>query len=171
MPGQAPPLVREHRLYQADWLLRFYGFKVDELTTPEEKNLDLEIDPKLAWALRNRGLFPVDINRADREMLLRVPGIGEKGVRKILKARRHCVIRDEDLPRIGIVTKKARPFVITADRHPEPLSLDSPALRGKVRPKNRQLSLFDAAFGAQTARSKNHFSMGRSVEAAVLQDG
>lgn len=143
LPAARPPLVREHRLYQADWLLRFYGFEADELTTPEQSNLDLNIDPKLAWALRHRGLFPVDLNRASRERLLRVPGIGEKGVRKILSTRRCQSIRDEDLRSLGIVYSKARPFVVTADRHPGPLDLDSEKLVQRMRPQQVQLSLFD----------------------------
>lgn len=152
LPGMSPPLVREHRLYQADWLLRFYGFDASELTTPESQNLDLDIDPKLAWALRNRERFPIDVNRASREMLLRVPGIGERGVKRILNTRRHHSIRDEDLIRIGVSYKKARPFLITADRHPEPLSLDSVGLRDRLRPKSVQLSLFDAFESAATGQ-------------------
>lgn len=152
LPGQSPPLIREHRLYQADWLMRFYGFDADELTTENESNLDLEIDPKLAWAMKNRGQFPIDVNRASREMLLRVPGIGERGVKRIIRTRRHHAIRDEDLARIGIVHKRARPFIITADRHPGPLTLDSEALRGKVKPKQRQLMLFDAADSAASGQ-------------------
>lgn len=143
LPAQRPPLVREHRLYQADWLLRFYGFQADELTTPEQSNLDLDIDPKLAWALRHRGLFPVDLNRASRERLLRVPGIGAKGVKRILSTRRYHAIRDEDLPRLGIVYSKARPFIITSDRHPGPLNLDNDAFARRMRPRQVQLSLFE----------------------------
>ncbi|MCC9658621.1 putative DNA modification/repair radical SAM protein [Rhodopirellula halodulae] len=152
LPGKSPPLVREHRLYQADWLIRFYGFDAEELTTGEAKNLDLEIDPKLAWALRNREQFPIDVNLAPREMLLRVPGIGERGAKRILRTRRHHAIRDEDLVRIGIVYKKARPFLITADRHAEPLTLDSVGLRDRLKPKNVQLSLFDALESAATGQ-------------------
>ncbi|MEL7335534.1 MAG: putative DNA modification/repair radical SAM protein, partial [Planctomycetota bacterium] len=89
LPGQSPPLIREHRLYQADWLLRFYGFQVDEIATESNQNLSLEIDPKLAWALANRHHFPVDVNRASKEQLLRIPGIGVRSVQKILQLRRH----------------------------------------------------------------------------------
>ncbi|MEM6978826.1 MAG: putative DNA modification/repair radical SAM protein [Planctomycetota bacterium] len=142
LPGKQPPLVREHRLYQADWLLRFYGFDAKELTTTDQANLDLDIDPKTAWAIRNRDQFPVDVNRAGREMLLRIPGIGEKGVKRILRTRRHHSIRDEDLIQLGIVYKKARPFITTADRHAAPLSLDSPLLASRLRPRAEQLSLF-----------------------------
>ncbi|MEL6105662.1 MAG: putative DNA modification/repair radical SAM protein [Planctomycetota bacterium] len=152
LPGQSPPLVREHRLYQADWLIRFYGFDAEELTTRESANLDLKIDPKLAWALQHRGQFPVDINRAARELLLRVPGVGEKGVRRILRTRRHHAIRDEDLARLGIVHKRARPFLITADRHPGPLTLDAEALDRRLRPKQTQLTLFEAAESASNGQ-------------------
>ena len=149
LPGQSPPLVREHRLYQADWLIRFYGFESNELTSTESPQLALDIDPKTAWAIRNRDRFPVDINRAPREALLRVPGIGERGVKRILQTRRHHAIRDEDLVRMGIVYKRARPFIVTVDRHPESLQLDSETLAAKLRPKpkHRQLSLFDAFDG------------------------
>jgi putative DNA modification/repair radical SAM protein len=149
LPGQSPPLVREHRLYQADWLIRFYGFEANELTLPESPSLELDIDPKTAWALRNRGLFPVDINTAPREMLLRVPGIGERGLKRILQTRRHHALRDDDLTRIGIVYKRARPFIITADRNAGTHELDSESLAAKLRPKqkHRQRSLFEAFDG------------------------
>jgi putative DNA modification/repair radical SAM protein len=149
LPGQSPPLIREHRLYQADWLIRFYGFESNELTSPESPQLALDIDPKTAWAIRNRDQFPVDVNRASREMLLRVPGIGERGVKRILQTRKHHAIRDEDLPRIGILYKRARPFLVTADRHAAALNLDSQSLLKSLRPKQKQqqLSLFDAFDG------------------------
>ena len=90
LPPRAPPLQRENRLYQADWLLRYYGFAVEEITAGRADGmLDLEIDPKLAWALANRHHFPVDVNKGRREMLLRVPGLGKRAVDKIIAARRH----------------------------------------------------------------------------------
>lgn len=150
LPGKSPPLIREHRLYQADWLIRFYGFQADELTSVESANLDLELDPKLAWAMRHRGQFPVDINRAPRELLLRIPGVGERSVKRILRTRRHHAIRDEDLAKIGVVYRRARPFVMTADHHPGPLSLDCESLTKQVKPKHRQLMLFDTAKSAVT---------------------
>jgi putative DNA modification/repair radical SAM protein len=152
LPGKSPPLIREHRLYQADWLIRFYGFQAEELTTASAANLDLEIDPKLAWALQHRGQFPVDVNRAPRELLLRIPGVGERSVKRILRTRRHHALRDEDLAKIGIVYRRARPFVITADHHPGPLTLDREDLSSKVRPKQRQLMLFDAFESAVTGK-------------------
>jgi putative DNA modification/repair radical SAM protein len=118
LPLTAPPLVREHRLYQADWLMRFYGFDVAELTTRDEPNLPLNFDPKLAWALRNRGKFPVDLNKAPREILLRVPGLGVRNVNRILCIRRWHSIRLIDLTRLRVPLTKAMPFIIVADHTP-----------------------------------------------------
>ena len=106
-----PPLVRENRLYQADWLLRFYNFKVDEIVDDSYPDLDLEIDPKLAWALRHPEAFPVDINRADYEMLLRVPGLGVESAKMILTARRYSRLGTSHLKQIGVVLKKAQYFI------------------------------------------------------------
>ena len=141
LPSIAPPLVREHRLYQADWLMRFYGFKALELTTPEAPNLDLAIDPKLAWALRNRGSFPVDLNRASRAELLRIPGIGVRSVDRILKARRWRRIRFEDLARLRVSLSRALPFVVTDDHTPTAWRLDALDLRDRLAP-TRQLDMF-----------------------------
>jgi putative DNA modification/repair radical SAM protein len=145
LPVKAPPLVREHRLYQADWLLRFYGFKVDEITTAAAPNLDLDLDPKLSWALRNRESFPVDVNRASREQLLRVPGLGVRNVERILDARRFTRLRLADLVLLRVAMKKVLPFIIAADHTPTLLGLDSDALRLRFLPPPRQLELdFDA---------------------------
>src|SRR5690606_9872662 len=101
LPLQAPPLQREHRLYQADWLLRFYDYGVDESAPADGGGmLDLDIDPKLAWALRHPQRFPVDVNTAPREMLLRVPGLGTRNVARILASRRHARLRVDDLARL-----------------------------------------------------------------------
>lgn len=117
MPAlKQPPLVRENRLYQADWLMRFYGFKVDEIVDEQYPELDLELDPKSAYALRNPHLFPIDVNTAPYAMILRVPGIGVKSARKIVAARRHGKLRMEHLKKIGIVLKRARFFIIAADK-------------------------------------------------------
>src|SRR5690606_2779629 len=97
LPLKPAPLMREHRLYQTDWMMRFYRFSADEIVTGEDGLLDLAIDPKLAWALAHRGAFPVDVNRADREMLLRVPGLGVKAVDRILMARRQRELGLADL--------------------------------------------------------------------------
>jgi len=106
-----PPLRREHRLYQADWLLRFYGFRTDEIVNAENPNLDLELDPKVTWALRNPQLFPVDINTADPLMLLRIPGIGTHSVQLILMARKHNRLNSSHLKKMGVVMKRAQFFI------------------------------------------------------------
>lgn len=141
LPLIKPPLMREHRLYQADWLMRFYGFNAGEITAGTDGNLDLAIDPKLAWALRNRHAFPVDPMRADREALLRVPGFGAKTVGRIIAARRHRRLRWDDLVRMGANMKNARPFVTLADWTPGAL-LDAPDLAARFAPRPEQLSLF-----------------------------
>jgi putative DNA modification/repair radical SAM protein len=146
LPIKPPPLVREHRLYQADWLLRFYGFDVKELLPATNPHLDLEIDPKLSWALRNRQLFPVDVNRASREMLWRIPGLGTVNVERILAARRHARLHLADLQRMRVSLKKVLPFIIAADHLPRPALLESDNLRLQFLPGPRQLELnFNAA--------------------------
>ena len=142
LPLVAPPLIREHRLYQADWLMRFYGFKTSEILTPETPNLDLQLDPKLAWALRNRQDFPVDIQTASREVLLRVPGLGVRNVERILKIRRFTRLRLADLVRLRVSLPKVQPFLMTADHNPANLLLDSDSLRARFLPKPQQLELF-----------------------------
>ena len=106
-----PPLEREHRLYQADWLLRFYGFSYDEILE-ENENLDIQFDPKTHWALRHLEHFPIDINKAPREILIRIPGIGLRGAEKILQARRFKVLMMEDLKALKIPLKRARYFIV-----------------------------------------------------------
>jgi len=140
LPLIQPPLVREHRLYQADWLMRNYGFEATEIAPPTGM-LDLQIDPKLAWALAHRALFPVDVNRAPREMLLRIPGIGPRSVERILKARRHRTLRYEDLLAIGCVLKHAEPFITLPGWSPRALP-DDANLRARFAPAPEQLSLF-----------------------------
>ncbi|MGJ8643071.1 MAG: putative DNA modification/repair radical SAM protein [Luteolibacter sp.] len=142
LPLKAPPLIREHRLYQADWLMRFYGFKTQEILSPDQPFLDLELDPKLAWALRNRHDFPVDLQTAPKETLLRVPGLGVRNVSRIIQIRRHTKIRLTDLARLRVSLKKVLPFLITADHNPSSLLLDSDRLRAKFAPKPQQLELF-----------------------------
>jgi len=143
LPTLATPLVREHRLYQADWLLRFYGFNLDEISAATSSGmLDLNIDPKLAWALGHRGSFPVDVNRAPRELLLRVPGLGTRAVNRILAARRSGPLRLDDIARMSGAVGRARPFIITADWRPTAI-IDGERLRARLAPPPRQLSLFD----------------------------
>jgi len=141
LPLIQPPLVREHRLYQADWLLRFYGFSADEIATGATAgHLDLELDPKLAWALQHRGQFPLDVNTAPKEMLLRVPGFGTKTVDRIIAARRTRALRYEDLVRIGALMKKAKAFVSLPGWTPGAMT-DSRDLRARFAPPPLQLSL------------------------------
>lgn len=141
LPLIRPPLLREHRLYQADWLLRFYRFQLDEITSvTTDGNLDLEVDPKLAWALVHREVFPIDVNRAGQKMLLRIPGFGVKTVNRILSTRRHRTLRYEDLLRMGATMKKARAFVTAAGWTPGRLT-DSADLRAMFTPPPEQLVL------------------------------
>lgn len=140
LPPRKAPLLREHRLYQADWLMRFYGFDMEELTTDPAGNLDLSMDPKLAWALQHREAFPVDVNTASREQLLRVPGMGVKSVDRILVARRHRRLRMDDLARLRLTLSKVAPFVVAADHRPGGL-LDSARLGQRLAPKPTQMRL------------------------------
>ncbi len=110
LPG-GPPLLREHRLYQADWLLRFYDFTVDELLTSDRPNFNMMIDPKADWAVRHLDQFPIEINRADYKLLLRIPGIGVKSARRIVRARRFANLTFDDLKKIGVVLKRALYFI------------------------------------------------------------
>ncbi len=145
LPLQAPPLVREHRLYQADWLMRYYEFEVGEITSSAAPDLDLEIDPKLSWALRNRSLFPIDLNRAPRHLLLRVPGLGVKTVDRVLQSRRWHRLRLHDLTKLKVSLKKIMPFIEVLDHHPARNSLEDENLRARfVRPA-QQFELFAAA--------------------------
>jgi putative DNA modification/repair radical SAM protein len=146
LPPSAPPLMREHRLYQSDWLVRFYGFDAQELTSDEAPNLSLEMDPKLAWAIAHRELFPVDINRAPREQLLRVPGLGVRNVDRILRVRRQRALKLDDLRTMRVPVKRTAPFVVTADP-PSPFTrtLDSLSLARLVRPRSEQLELFSVS--------------------------
>lgn len=142
LPVITPPLMREHRLYQADWLLRFYDFELHEITSATDQgNLDLSIDPKMAWALRNRHLFPMDVNRAERAMLLRIPGIGTRTVQRILSTRRHRTLRYDDLRRMGANLKHARPFITLLDWRPGTLA-EMENLKARFAPPPEQLSLF-----------------------------
>lgn len=138
LPPVRPPLMREHRLYQADWLMRFYGFEALEIAGGDE-NLDLAIDPKLAWALKNRARFPVDLNKADREPMLRVPGLGVKSVDRMIEIRRYKRLTLEDVKRLTRGLDKVRPFIITDDWRPGSLT-DRADLRTHIAPQ--QLSLF-----------------------------
>ncbi|MEJ6578831.1 MAG: putative DNA modification/repair radical SAM protein [Akkermansiaceae bacterium] len=141
LPLIAPPLVREHRLYQADWLMRFYGYKVEEITTVDQPNLDLDLDPKLSWALRNRSFFPVDVNRAALEILYRIPGIGVRNAQRIVAMRRYSGVRVADLMKMRVSLKKCLPFIITSDHRPTNDEIGSERLRAIFAPPPKQLEL------------------------------
>lgn len=143
LPLKAPPLQRENRLYQADWLLRFYGFTPEEVASGgTDGMLELDIDPKSAWALKNRHRFPVDVNTADREMLLRVPGLGTRSVDRIIAARRHTKLRLADVARLAKSVKRLRPFLIAADYRPAARLADARDLRPQLAAVPEQASLF-----------------------------
>jgi putative DNA modification/repair radical SAM protein len=150
LPSRKIPLVREHRLYQADWLMRFYGFAPAELTTEQNRNLPLDRDPKLAWALRHREFFPVDVNKAGQAALLRVPGFGVRNVKRILESRRYRALTLADLAKLKISVKKSQFFIVTADSNPAAHQIDKPKLTQRLIPAAQQLDLFEAATTART---------------------
>ncbi|MDE6420795.1 MAG: putative DNA modification/repair radical SAM protein, partial [Lachnospiraceae bacterium] len=154
--GTKPPLLREHRLYQADWLLRFYGFQANELLTPERPNFNVFLDPKCEWALRHLEYFPVEINRAPYQLLLRIPGVGVKSAKRIVRARRGMKLDFDGLKRIGVVLKRAHYFITCNGKMMYPTKIDEDYITRNLidldRKKNweiaydmtyRQLSLFD----------------------------
>jgi predicted DNA-binding helix-hairpin-helix protein len=142
LPLSKPPLMREHRLYQADWLMRFYGFAQQEiLAASPDGMLDLAVDPKLSWAMAHRGFFPVDVNRASRESLLRIPGFGVRSVDRIIESRRFRGLRLEDVGRLGVSIAKVRPFIVAVGWSPGN-SIDDAHLRARLVPQPQQLSLF-----------------------------
>ncbi len=130
--------------------MRFYGFRAGELTTAAQPELDLAVDPKLGWALRHRGQFPVDLNRAPREMLLRIPGIGVRNVNRIVHLRRLRRLRLADLSKLKVAVRKAKPFIVTEDYNPDAHLIDRQDLAGRVITTDRQLLLFEAAGSART---------------------
>jgi putative DNA modification/repair radical SAM protein len=147
-----PPTLREHRLYQADWLLRFYGFKANELLNDDNPNFNINFDPKTNWALNNIHLFPIEINKASKEMLLRVPGIGARSVQRILAIRKVSSINFEDLKKIGVVLKRAQYFITCKGRYFGDVGFDKNLIKVRLSPKNDlnilesqgdQLSFFD----------------------------
>ena len=149
-----PPLLREHRLYQADWLLRFYGFRAEELLDDQHQDFDPRVDPKCSWALAHLDFFPVEVNTADYEALLRVPGIGVVSARRILAARRAGPLHIENLPKLGVVMKRAQYFLTASGKMPDGLRFTPDSLlRGLIAAERPalpqqdmvQLSLFDTA--------------------------
>ena len=154
LPG-GPPLLREHRLYQADWLLRFYGFEADELLSEEKPNFNVLLDPKADWALRHLELFPVEINRADYRAILRVPGIGVKSAQRIVRARRNGKLTFENLKKMGVVLKRALFFITCNGKMMYPTKIEEDYITRNLISNEkrlpfdrdgityRQLSLFD----------------------------
>jgi putative DNA modification/repair radical SAM protein len=143
LPNRSPPLLREHRLYQADFLLRSYGFSVSELSSSVPDGvLSLGMDPKTTWALANRSRFPVDVNTAAREELLRVPGLGVRVVDRIISSRRHRRLLWEDLKTLGATLKRARHFIIAGNYSPQSAELSDSRLRAEIAPMDAQQSLF-----------------------------
>ncbi|TXN35607.1 putative DNA modification/repair radical SAM protein [Flagellimonas hymeniacidonis] len=150
--GSQVPMLRENRLYQTDWLLRFYGFAVNELLNNDHPNLDIDVDPKLSWALRNMHHFPVDVNHADKRMLARIPGMGMRSVEKILNARRFRKLNWDHLKKIGVALNRAKYFMICDSRNWERKDLDAEKIKGMILQQSTgkfrnqystQLSLFN----------------------------
>lgn len=141
----APPLAREHRIYQADWLLRFYGFTVSELFNEENANLDPDLDPKVTWALRNLEKFPVEINRASYEMMMRIPGIGSVSARRIIRQRKLAPVKFDDLKKMGVVLKRAKYFLTCSGRYYGERRFEQETIRNSILQMENglQLSLFD----------------------------
>ena len=148
-----PPLLREHRLYQADWLLRFYGFRAEELLDEQHRDFDTRVDPKCSWALAHLEFFPVEVNTADYETLLRIPGVGVTSAKRILSARRAGRLRSDDLPKLGVVMKRAQYFLTASGKIPDGLRFTPDSLLRSLIAAERpqlpqqemvQLSLFDA---------------------------
>lgn len=152
----APPLAREHRLYQADWLLRFYGFSADEILDEQNPFLDLELDPKISWALRNIEQFPIEINKASMDQLLRIPGVGTTSAQRIIRQRKFAAVKFDDLKKIGVVVKRAKYFITCIGRyyggndivpdHIKKEALVAEKIRNELLPGdlNLQLSMFDS---------------------------
>ena len=168
-----PPLLREHRFYQADWLLRFYNFTAEELLTEKTPNFNPYLDPKSNWAVNNLQLFPVDVNRASLNELLRVPGIGPTGARHILTARRAARLGIRDLKRMGIILKRAQLFITAAD-YSSPLRMSREnTVRALIDPKvfsfgTEQLSFFGTNGGISLPGARDVSSVKEAVEEAVL---
>lgn len=149
--GTLPPLAREHRLYQADWLLRFYGFRVNELVDDEHPDLDTEVDPKVTWALRHMDQFPVEVNKASMDMLLRIPGVGTVSAKRIIRQRKVAAVKYEDLKKMGVVLKRAKHFLTCSGKYYGEKNFLPEVIRGHLVDGDNgvQMSLFDMS-GAGT---------------------
>ena len=140
LPG-GPPLLREHRLYQADWLLRFYGFEADELLSEQKPNFNVLLDPKADWALRHLELFPVEINRADYRTIMRVPGIGVKSAQRIVRARRNGKLTFENLKKMGVVLKRALFFITCNGKMMYPTKIEEDYITRNLISNEKRLSI------------------------------
>lgn len=141
-----PPLLREHRIYQADWLLRFYGFKADELLDEAHKDFDKDLDPKCDWALRNLHIFPVEINKADYSLLLRVPGIGVRSAERIIKARRIQKLDFQDIKKMGVVLKRARFFITCKGKYIDRLDASEKFIRINLLAGRNRTPILDEGY-------------------------
>ncbi|MEN8283590.1 putative DNA modification/repair radical SAM protein [Acinetobacter gerneri] len=151
MIGSAPPLLRENRLYQSDWLMRFYGFAAEEIVDQRYPNLDLDVDPKLSWALRHPEMFPIDINQADYQMILRVPGIGLKSAKKIVQARRFSKIHIDQLKKMGVAYNRAQYFIRCAD---------TPQFKKEQQPFQIRQQILQAGQSKYTAQLSPQLNLG-----------
>jgi putative DNA modification/repair radical SAM protein len=175
LPGiTKPPLLREHRLYQADWLLRFYNFKADELLDERHQDFDTRLDPKCDWALRNMEHFPVEVNKADYYLLLRVPGIGVRSARRILDARRITPLGFDELKKLGVVLKRARYFITCKGKYYDRLDMNDSFIRQNLLADRTQRVVLDTGFTQISMFLPGMFSLapsaaGREQQAALLQ--
>ena len=174
LPTSRAPLLREHRLYQADWLLRFYGFQASEILDDNAPNLSLNMDPKCGWAIRHMEHFPLEVNRAPYEMLLRVPGIGVRSAQRILAARRVGVLRFEHLKKMGIVLKRAKYFITCAGQMYEKMALDEDILmmrlsENKIGEQYEQLTMFEPDAGRLLPRFDANVGTGKRASAGMFQ--
>ena len=147
--GAAPPLKREHRIYQADWLLRFYGFTVGELFKGTEQNLDPDMDPKITWALRNLDMFPMEVNTASYEELMRIPGIGHISAKRIMRQRRFAAVKYDDLKKMGVVLKRAKYFILCCGKYYGDRVFEPETIRNSILQyeSGLQMSMFDSGMG------------------------
>jgi putative DNA modification/repair radical SAM protein len=155
---EGPPLLREHRLYQADWLLRFYGFTAEELLSQDSPDLDLRCDPKVAWAIRNPGRFPIEINRADYEMILRIPGIGVRSAQRIIRARRYTSLTFDILKKLGVIMKRSKYFITCSGKRYDG-SLDPWMYRADLLGEKPLLSRKEREAGQLALFPPNEFRM------------
>jgi len=145
--GTPPPLAREHRIYQADWLLRFYGFRVDELFENGAPNLDPDLDPKVMWAIRHLDEFPVEVNKAPYHMLMRIPGVGEISARRIMRQRKVARVQFEDLKKMGVVIKRAKYFITCCGKYYGERRFEPEVIRNSILQMENglQISMFDSS--------------------------